>query len=195
MPFIRTVPEKSAKSETAAMYKRAKDEFGRIPNFVKAFSHRPSVFNSWNDLLDSIKKNIGVRRYELVTIAAAKELRSSYCMLAHGSVLLGGHFDSGQLKAIVDTPEQSPLDAVDRAIMKFAVKVVRDAASITEADIDGLREHGLTDEEVFDIASVAAVRCFFTKTLDAIGVQPDSAYKNLEVKLRDSLVLGRPIED
>lgn len=195
MSFIHTVPEESAKPETAAMYKHAKDKFGRIPNFVKAFSHRPGVLNSWDDLLNSIKSNMDVRRYELVTIAAAKELRSSYCMLAHGSVLLGGHYDSRQLKAIVDSPEDSQIDAVDRAIMIFASKVVRDATSINGADIDELREHGLTDEEVFDIASAAAVRCFFTKTLDAIGVQPDSAYKDIEAGLRDSLVLGRPIED
>ncbi len=195
MSFIRTVPEERAEGDTASMYAGAKDGFGYLPNMVKAFSHRPEVMNAWNGLLGSIKKNMDARRYELVTMAAAKELRSSYCMLAHGSVLLQGHYDARQLQAIVDKPEESELSDADKAIMRFAGKVVRDAASIGADDLEDLREQELSEEEIFDIVSAAAVRCFFSKTLDALGVQPDSAYNEIEEGLRSSLVVGRPVED
>ena len=125
---------------------------------------------------------------------AAKELRSSYCMLAHGSVLLQGHYSAEDLQGVADSPEHAPLDDSDKAIMAFAGKVVRDATSITAADVDGLRRQGLSDAEVFDVAAAAAVRCFFSKTLDSLGVQPDAAYNDMEGGLKDSLVVGRPIE-
>jgi hypothetical protein len=44
-----------------------------------------------------------------------------------------------------------------------------------------------------DVVLTAAARCFFSKTLDALGAEPDSAYWNLDPGLRDALTVGRPI--
>lgn len=77
--------------------------------------------------------------------------------------------------------------------MDFAAKVADDATAITAADVDRLRELGLADAEILDVALAAAARCFFSKTLDALGVQPDAALAGLEPELRDALTVGRPI--
>ena len=195
MSFIDTVPEESAEGGAATMYARTVEQFGFVPNFVKTFSHRPEVMDGFDGLLDGIKKNMDLRRYELVTIAAAKELKSSYCMLAHGSVLMQDYLSAEQLRAIADDPAGSALDEADQAIMRFAAKVVRDATSVTLDDIDGLKQHGLSDAEIFDVASAAAVRCFIAKTADALGARPDSKFGELEPELLSALVVGRPIAD
>jgi hypothetical protein len=44
------------------------------------------------------------------------------------------------------------------------------------------------------VVLAAAARCFFSKTLDALGVQPDALYAELQPELRDVLTVGRPIE-
>jgi len=195
MTFIHTIPEDSAEGETAAMYARLRHELGYVPNFAKAFSHRPGVMARFGELLDSIKGNMDARRYELATIAAAKELRSSYCMLAHGSVLLRDHYSAGELRVIVESPDESTLTETDKEIMGFAAKVARDATAITEEDLDRLRAHGLSDAEIFDIAAAAAARSFLTKTADAVGAQPDSRYSDIDPELQKALVVGRPIAD
>jgi hypothetical protein len=41
----------------------------------------------------------------------------------------------------------------------------------------------------------AAARCFFSKTLDALGVQADPVLAELEPELRDALTAGRPIAE
>ena len=46
-----------------------------------------------------------------------------------------------------------------------------------------------------DVALAAAARCFFSKTLDALGVRPDSSFRELDPELREALVVGRPIAD
>ncbi len=193
MTFIQTVPEDEASGAVKEMYGKAEGAFGYLPNMVRPFSHRPDVLDAWETLLGSIKQGLDVRRYELVTLAAARALRSSYCMLAHGSVLLNGHFDGAQLKAIAGGDATDVLDDTDRAIMRFAEQVVRDATAIGQSDIDGLKSHGLTDAEIFDITAAAAVRCFFSKTLDALGVRPDAAYNEFDDGLRQVLTVGREI--
>lgn len=195
MTFIVTVPEDSAEGATAAMYARTRQESGYVPNFVTAFSHRPEVLDCFDKLLASIRGNMDLRRYELVTLAAARELRSSYCMLAHGSVVLREFYDADALRTIAEDFDRSALDESDKAIMRFAAKVVRDAASITAADVDGLRRHGLSEADIFDVAAAASVRCFLSKTADALGARPDARYRALDPDLQRALVVGRPIAE
>jgi alkylhydroperoxidase family enzyme len=157
-------------------------------NFERAFARRPEVFAAWQQLNGAIKATSELRRYELATLAAARRLRSSYCCLAHGKVLAEQFYD---YESVPKLP--NGLDDADRAIMAFAEKVVVDATAITQADVDELRAHGLSDDEVFDVALTAAARCFFSKTLDALGVQPDAAYSALEASFVEASTVGRPI--
>lgn len=129
MPFIETA-DASGSEQTAAMYAQAEAVYGYLPNMVKAFGHRPEVMERWSGLLASIKSNMDLRRYELVTMAAARELKSSYCMLAHGSVLMRGIFTADEMRQVAEDTSDAPIDEVERAIMQFSAKVVRDATSI-----------------------------------------------------------------
>jgi alkylhydroperoxidase family enzyme len=78
--------------------------------------------------------------------------------------------------------------------MEFARKVALAADTITQADVDTLRNLGLSDADVLDVSLAAAARCFFSKTLDATGTTPDPAYNNLPENLRTALTVGRPID-
>ena len=79
--------------------------------------------------------------------------------------------------------------------MAFAEKVAGSPDQISSADIEGLRSHGYRNEKIFDLAAVAAARCFFSKLLDAVGVRPDSVFNDLDPALRRVLTVGRPVDD
>ena len=48
---------------------------------------------------------------------------------------------------------------------------------------------------MLEVVAAAAARCFFSKALDGLGVQPDAKYAALEPRLREALTVGRPIEN
>ena len=79
--------------------------------------------------------------------------------------------------------------------MDLAERVVDDASSLGDADLQRLRDLGLSDTEIMDVVLAASARCFFSKTLDGLGVQPDASYNELAPELRDVLVVGRPIAE
>ena len=158
-------------------------------NMERLFFLRPEVYAAWRQLLTAVKATSDERRFELATLAAARRLRSSYCSLAHGKVLAEKFYDFETVPAFPDG-----LDEADRAIMAFAEQIVADATAITQADVDELRDHGLSDGEIFDVVLAATIRCFFSKTLDALGVQPDAEYAQLDSSFREALTVGRPIE-
>ena len=195
MAFIRTIPPSEAEGPVREMYEQAHRRFGYVPNWAQAFSLRPGVRDGWAALLKSIQSNVPARTYELATLAAARALRSSYCSLAHGSVLADKVFDAATVTAIMTDVHASPLESREHIMMAFVEKVVLNADRITSADIDALRSHGYRDEEIFDLAATAAARCFFSKLLDALGVQADSTFNDLDPTLRQVLTVGRPVAD
>src|SRR4029079_4288985 len=119
-----------------------------------------------------------LRRYELATLAAARRLRSSCCCLAHGTVLQK-QFGEPVLEIALDH-RSAGLDPVDVAVMDLAERVVDDATSIGAAELHPLRALGLSDTDIMDVVLAASARCFFSKTLDAMGVLPDAVYGELE---------------
>jgi len=159
-------------------------------NLERAFEERPDVYAAWRGLVGAVTANMDTRRYELVTFAAAQRLRSTYCSIMHGNVLRN---DLGEdILAIADNREGA-LDEVDLAVMDLAERVVVDATSITQDDLQRLRDLGLTDAEIMDVVLAAAARCFFSKTLDALCVQADAEFQELPADLQAAFVVGRPI--
>ncbi len=175
MAFIGTVAPAEAQGPVREMYERVRGRFGYVTNWARAFSPRPGVLDGWTALLQSIQANLPVRTYELATLAAARALRSSYCSLAHGTVLATKVFDPPAVTAIATGVPGSPLEPRERAMMAFVERVVLPADRITAAD--------------------GAARCFFSKLLDALGVQADAKFNELDPALRRALTVGRPVAD
>ena len=162
-------------------------------NFEVAFAERPDVYAAWVRLNGAIKASMDLRRYELATLAAARRLRSSYCCLAHGSVLAQKFGEP--VREIALDHRAAGLDEVDVAVMDLAERVVEDATSIGDDDLRPLRSLGLSEAEIMDVVLAASARCFFSKTLDALGVLPDASYAALDPGVREALVVGRPIAE
>lgn len=192
MSFIEATPFQAATGEAEAMFARQQAHYGYVPNYAKVFGDRPDILNLWADLLAGIRRHVEPRRFELVTFAAALELGSSYCALAHGKVLQDRFLTREQMGALAEGDVGS-LPEAEMAMMDLARKVVSDSSSVTREDVERLRDHGLRDDEIFDVVAVAAARSFFARLVDALGALPDASYRELDEDLRERLTVGRPI--
>ena len=101
-------------------------------------------------------------------------------------------FSDEQVEAIVQDYHNAGLEPAEVAMLAYAEKIVLNAYKVTPEEIDGLRAHGFSDADILDIALAAAARCFLSKTTDAIGVEPDEKYMDLQPQLRQALTVGRP---
>lgn len=165
------------------------DDPGDVPNYERAFAHRPEIYEAWLSLNGAVKAGMDPRRYELVSVAVARVLGSTYCSLAHASRAL-----AGELATADELADPSGLPPAEQEMVAFAEQIARDATSITADDVAALRAHGFSDQEIFDVVAAATARCFFAKTLDAVGAQADATFATLEpASLREALTVGRPI--
>lgn len=193
MSYIETVPEDEADGDIAGIYQTLRDALGYLPNYGRQFSHRPGVFHAWAQLNSTIKSTMDPRRYELATVAAAVRRRSSYCSMAHAEKLLGLGSSPEEVTALAQAPLSARLSEEEQAIVDYATKVAGDPASVDESDIERLRQAGLSDAEIFDVAAAAAARCFFASLSDALGTLPDPVFRERMPDLVDVLAVGRPL--
>jgi uncharacterized peroxidase-related enzyme len=192
MAFIDTISASWVTGEAFAMYDRQQKHYGYVPNYATVFSHRPEVMRRWAELLAAVKRPMDKRRFELATFAAAHELKSTLCTLAHGNALLA-FFSADDVIAMARGETPGTLSDAEAALMRFARAVARDASAVTADDVTELKRLGLSDAEVFDIAAVAAGRAFFTKVIESLGVGTDAPLRSMNADLRAALAVGRPI--
>ncbi len=192
MAFIKTIPANNASGKVLEMYERQEDHWGYVPNYAKVFCHRPELMARWGRMLSEIRRPMDDRRFELVTFVVAKELRHSSCSMVHGDKLAS--FIGRENVIALAQGKATTLTKADLAIVTFARDIAQNAGKITNGQVDALKEtHGLSDDEIFDIAATAAGRCFFTKILDALGTEPDIGFLSINSELRSAVSAGRPI--
>jgi uncharacterized peroxidase-related enzyme len=63
------------------------------------------------------------------------------------------------------------------ALLDFAVKLTKSPSGIHKDDLDALREHGFTDEQLVDAVHCIGYFNFINRVLDGLGVDPEAAMR------------------
>jgi len=187
--LIRTPEPDTADTVVAEIYRGDLDDDGFVFSHTRAMAVNPEALAAFESLVHAVVPSIGVRTYELVTLAAAGALHSPHCLLAHGrKALRAGALDEDQLEGVARGGDHPDLSNADRAVMRFARRVSTDPTAMTDADSQELRDAGFDDRQIVDIALAAAARNYFSRALQALAVPVETELVGLTPRLRDALL-------
>jgi uncharacterized peroxidase-related enzyme len=197
MSFLRTLSDQEASGEVADVYDQERKERGFVMEATRALTTRPEVLLAW-ERFTAVARDGGFtlsqRDWRLITLVAAKHVRSTYCSLVYGRALVEDLGSPAAVLAVERDFRSAGLPERDVAMLEYAEKVTVAAHTVTEDDIQRLRQQGFSDEQIFDIALCAAVRNFFSRLIDAVGALPDHDLQGLEpADLRAALMVGRQV--
>lgn len=68
----------------------------------------------------------------------------------------------------------APLTPANKALCEYAAKLTHAPSSMTPADLETLRAHGLDDVAIHDATQVIAYFNYINRVADALGVEPES---------------------
>ncbi len=160
-----------AEGHVAEMYESDLRDNGFVFSHTQMMAMNPEAHQAFEALIRAIVPSIGVRTFELATLAAARAIPSPHCLLAHGrKTLRADALTEDQLEAVARDYETAGLADADVAVMRFAEKLSTDAADMTDADSQSLRDEGFSDRQIVDIALAAGARNYFSRTLQALAV-------------------------
>ena len=172
--IVSTPDVEQATGHVADMYQADLREDGFVFAHTRAMAVNPDAHQAFEALIRAVLPSIGLRTYELATLGAARALGSEHCLLAHGrKSLRAGLLDEDQLAGLVRDGTDAGLSEADAQVVRYAERLSTDAAAMTDADTQRLRDVGFTDRQIVDITLAAGARNFFSRSLQALAVPVD----------------------
>src|SRR6185295_2021070 len=174
LPRLEDVPA-DVRERIVAVQEKA----GFVPNVFLVLARRPDEFRAffaYHDALMLKDGGLSKSEREMIVVATSAANDCHYCIVAHGALvrvyeknpLLADQLSSNWRRADV-TPRQ-------RAMLEFAVKVAVRSAEIEDADFARLREQGFSDEDAWDIASIAAFFGMSNRIANATAMRPNDEF-------------------
>ena len=191
--FLAVPPETS---EARKSFDADVDQMGFVMNVSRLWAYQQHTFDGLTDLMwqTSAAHGLTARQRGILVTATASATGDSYCALSWGMKL--AKVSSPDLAASVLAGDDAGLTDAERAMARWARRVVREPNATAEADLGELREAGFDDAVIFAMTVFVALRLAFSTVNDALGVRPDAELRTAAPRaVREAVTYGRPIAD
>lgn len=164
------------------LFAKAAEVVGFVPNVFLTYAWRPERFRAWFAYFKTVMdgtEGLSSREREMISVAVSMSNGCLYCLVAHGAALREQSDDPVDADRITLDYRRAGLNDRERAMLDYAVKVAQHPGDCEEADLDVLRAHGFSDEDVWDIIEVASMFSFTNRLAMATGMMPNREYHGL----------------
>jgi RNA polymerase sigma-70 factor (ECF subfamily) len=168
-----------------AVYQSPKT-FGPFRFFQKSFGFIPNIFRAqtlWPDVLEAEAEAVGkilltedvltrVQKESILLVVSAANL-NSYCVAVHCDILRGLGISSEESDQIAVDHHQANLTGADRALLDSTLKLGVRPVEFGREDVDRLRGHGFTEEQILESVVMTALTNFLNTLQMGLGVEPE----------------------
>ncbi len=179
MSFLREV-ELSEKS--FGPYAVLQEKLGLIPNIFRAQSMRPDFIEAEVPLLLSVLAKEGAlsrQQKESIALVCSAARLNTYCVLMHGEMLRAMGVSDPELEQLAADHHYADITEADKALLDFALKLTQEPSSANRQDIETLRRHGFTDEQLLEAVVMTGFANFFNTLSLGLGTAPDFEHRHL----------------
>ena len=175
------VPEREALPEDVqALFGKAEEKTGLIPNVFKVFALTPQHFMKWFKYYDFLMRTeegeLSRAEREMIGLVVSAENRCEYCLGSHSAYLRELIDDHIKADVITHNYRRAELSERERALLDFAVKLTNTSSEMSPGDLEPLRDLELSDETIFEAAQVAAMFNFTNRLANALGWKPNEEF-------------------
>ena len=155
------------------------EKSGFIPNVFLTLAHRPDEFRAfmaYHDALMDKPGNLTKAEREMIVVATSAVNQCQYCVIAHGAILRIRAKDPLLADQVATNYRKADITVRQKAMLDFAMKVSQTAHLVGEADFDTLKSHGFTEEDIWDIAAIAAFFGMSNRIANVTNMRPNAEF-------------------
>lgn len=155
------------------------EKSGFVPNVFLAFARRPAEFRAFfafHDALMDSNEGLSKAERELIVVATSAANGCLYCVVAHGAILRIRAKNPLISDQVATNPTKADLTERERHIVDYALKVATDSANVGDADLDAMRAHGFSDDEIWDIGAITALFALSNRYANFTGMRPNDEF-------------------
>lgn len=158
------------------------EKSGFIPNVFLALAHRPAelrAFFAGHDALMDKTEGLSKAEREMIVVATSAVNDCLYCVVAHGAILRIRAKNPLISDQVAVNPWKADLSERERLIIDFALTMVNDSGSVTNDDLQALRDGGLTDDEIWDIGAITAFFAMSNRLANLTSMRPNDEFYSM----------------
>jgi uncharacterized peroxidase-related enzyme len=174
MPAIDKLPE-DIRSRLLAVQEKS----GFIPNVFLTLAYRPDEFRAffaYHDALMDKDGGLSKAEREMIVVATSSANQCEYCVIAHGAILRIRAKNPRIADQIAVNYRQAEITPRQRAMLDFAMKVAIEAHLVSQADFAALGGHGFSDDDIWDIAAIAAFFALSNRMAHVTGMRANDEF-------------------
>jgi uncharacterized peroxidase-related enzyme len=153
---------------------------GFLPNVFAALSWRPAeaeAFFAMHDaLMDKETPGLSKADRELIVVATSAANGCLYCVVAHGAIARIRARDPYLADQVAVDWRKAPLPPRMHAVLAVAVRLAVEPVTVTAADLAGLREHGLTEDDVWDVGAIVSFFALSNRLAHWAAIPPNEEF-------------------
>ena len=177
IPEINSLPE-----DIKSRILEVQEKSGFIPNVFLALAHRPDEFRaffSYHDALMNKESGLSKGEREMIVVATSGLNSCIYCVVAHGAILRIREKNSLIADQLATNYRKANISERQLAMLDFAVKVSRGANEVSEEDTQTLTQHGFSEQDVWDIGSIAAFFALSNRLANMANIRPNEEFYHM----------------
>ncbi|MFE3176331.1 carboxymuconolactone decarboxylase family protein [Amycolatopsis sp. NPDC059090] len=173
---VPVVEEAQAEGRTAELYARLKEMMGVpfVPDLFTLLGTKPDLLQAtvFGVATLGAEGALSRRLKELIAAWTARLNQCEYCVGTHNYFLrrFGGSADLAEAVAASSSVDDLPVDERERALLALVSKVTTAATRIGDADWEGARAAGWSEEELLEAVFTAALFNFVVRLVDSFGL-------------------------
>jgi uncharacterized peroxidase-related enzyme len=155
------------------------EKSGFVPNVFLTLAYRPEEFRAffaYHDALMDKDSGLTKAEREMIVVATSSANQCHYCVIAHGAILRIRAKNPEIADQIAINYRKSDITPRQRAMLDFAMKVSRAAEEISEQDFADISRHGFRDDDIWDIAAIAAFFALSNRIANVTGMRPNDEF-------------------
>ena len=174
VPAIETLPE-----DIRARILAVQEKSGFVPNVFLVLAYRPEEFRAffaYHDALMEKESGLTKAEREMIVVATSSANQCHYCVIAHGAILRIRAKNPLIADQIAVNYRKADITPRQRAMLDFAMKVSAEANKVSEADFADVARHGFSDDDIWDIAAIAAFFALSNRMANVISMRPNDEF-------------------
>ena len=121
----------------------------------------------------------------MIVVATSGVNACTYCVVAHGAILRIRAKNPLIADQVAVNHRKADLVPRHKAMLDFAIKVTERSHAIDDADYEGLKSHGFSDDDAWYIAAIAAMFAMSNRLANAFSIRANDEFYAMG---RESLV-------
>lgn len=169
-------------AEVRELWDKPLEKLGFVPNVLRSMALRPGHLLTWWAYIQELmtgESGLTKAQREMIAVVVSAQNRCHYCVVSHSAALRKLTGNPTFADQIATNYRYASLEPNERAMLDYALKLTVDSAACAEEDVDALREAGWSDEDILDIAQVAAMFNFTNRLASGLGWVPNPEYFSL----------------